>query len=140
MDNSLYVGLSRQIVLQQQMDIIANNVANADTTGFKVEALQTAEDPQSPAFTLGGPEPVKFVAANGVLRDFGQGSLHRPTVLRTRDGNRLRGHQGMAEQQQAIAFVDECRIVGPPDAPAQAASRIPDARDRWPDRGRGNQQ
>lgn len=77
MDNSLYVGLSSQIVLQQQMDIIANNVANADTTGFKVEALQTAEDPQAPAFTLGGPEPVKFVAANGVLRDFGQGSLRR---------------------------------------------------------------
>ena len=77
MDNSLYVGLSSQIVLQQKLDIIANNIANADTTGFKVEALQTAEDPEAPAFTLGGPEPVKFVASNGILRDFGQGSLRR---------------------------------------------------------------
>src|SRR5512146_76320 len=77
MDNSLYVGLSRQIVLQQQMDVIANNIANADTTAFKVEALQTAEDPEAPAFTLGGPAPVKFVSSDGVLRDFGQGSLRR---------------------------------------------------------------
>lgn len=77
MDNSLYVGLSREMVLQQQMDIVANNIANADTTGFKVEALQTAEDPQRPAFTLGGPAPVKFVVSNGVIRDFSQGALHR---------------------------------------------------------------
>jgi flagellar basal-body rod protein FlgF len=69
--------LSREIVLQQQLDIVANNIANADTTGFKVEALQTAEDPQAPAFTLGGPEPVKFVVSNGVIRDFGQGGLRQ---------------------------------------------------------------
>ena len=77
MDNSLYVGLSKQMVLQRQMDIIANNIANADTSGFKVEALAVTEDPQAPAFTLGGPAPVKFVMPNGVIRDFSQGSLHR---------------------------------------------------------------
>lgn len=77
MDNSLYVGLSKQIVLQRQMDIIANNIANADTAGFKVESLAVAEDPQAPAFTLGGPQPVKFVMPNGVIRDFGQGALRK---------------------------------------------------------------
>lgn len=77
MDNSLYVGLSKQMVLQRQMDIIANNIANSDTSGFKVEALAEATDPQAPAFTLGGPAPVKFVMPNGVIRDFGQGALHR---------------------------------------------------------------
>lgn len=77
MDNTLYVGLSREMVLQQQMDIVANNIANADTTGFKVEALMTTEDPANPAFTLGGPAPVKFVASNGVLRDFSEGSLRK---------------------------------------------------------------
>lgn len=77
MDNSLYVGLSKQMVLQRQLDIIANNIANADTSGFKVEALAVAEDPQAPAFTLGGPAPVKFVMPNGVIRDFGQGSLRK---------------------------------------------------------------
>jgi flagellar basal-body rod protein FlgF len=28
MDNALYVGLSRQMVLRREMDIIANNIAN----------------------------------------------------------------------------------------------------------------
>ena len=39
MDNALYVGLSQQMVLQRELDIVANNLANADTTGFKVEVL-----------------------------------------------------------------------------------------------------
>ena len=77
MDNSLYVGLSKQMALQRQMDIIANNIANTDTAGFKVEALAVTEDPQAPAFTLGGPAPVKFVMPNGVIRNFGQGALRK---------------------------------------------------------------
>ena len=77
MDNALYVGLSRQMVLKRQMDIVANNIANADTNGFKVESLMTKEVPGPPAFTLEGPRPVKFVGDDGVARDFGQGSLRR---------------------------------------------------------------
>jgi flagellar basal-body rod protein FlgF len=77
MDNTLYVGLSRQIVLKREMDIVANNIANADTTGFKFESLITKETPAAPAFTAGGPRPVKFVSADGVARDFGQGGLRR---------------------------------------------------------------
>jgi flagellar basal-body rod protein FlgF len=75
MDNALYVGLSRQMVLQREMDIISNNIANVDTIGFKVESLLEKTEPKAPAMTLGGPRPVKFVAADGVARDFGQGAL-----------------------------------------------------------------
>jgi len=35
----LYVGLSKQVLLERELDIAANNLANANTTGFKVEAL-----------------------------------------------------------------------------------------------------
>jgi len=77
MDNALYVGLSRQMVLRREMDIIANNIANLDTTGFKVESLLHKTDAQAPAMTLGGPKPVKFVSADGVARDFGQGALRQ---------------------------------------------------------------
>ena len=77
MDNALYVGLSRQMVLQREMDIVANNIANANTTGFKVESLMEKTDPAGPAFTLQGPRPVKFVTQDGVARDFGQGALNR---------------------------------------------------------------
>lgn len=75
MDNTLFVGLSRQMVLQRQMDIVANNIANMDTTGFKVESLMEKTDLGVPASTAQIPSPVKFVAANGVARDFGQGAL-----------------------------------------------------------------
>jgi flagellar basal-body rod protein FlgF len=77
MDNAVYVGLSRQMMLRRELDIVANNIANADTTGFKVESLMAKADPRMPAVTQGGPKPVKFVADAGVARDFGQGSLHR---------------------------------------------------------------
>lgn len=77
MDNTLYVGLSHQMVLKREMDIIANNIANADTNGFKVENLMTKEVDGAPAFTQGGPRPVKFVGEDGVARDFSQGGLRR---------------------------------------------------------------
>jgi flagellar basal-body rod protein FlgF len=77
MDNALYVGLSRQIALRRELDIVANNIANADTTGFKVESLMNAAQPKAPAFTLGGPRPVTFVTPNGVARNFGQGAMRR---------------------------------------------------------------
>jgi flagellar basal-body rod protein FlgF len=75
MDNALYVGLSRQMVLRRQLDIVANNIANADTAGFKVEELLQKTTPAEPAFTRQGPRPVKFVGEDGVIRDFGQGAL-----------------------------------------------------------------
>ena len=75
MDNALFVGLSRQMILRREMEIIANNIANMDTTGFKMESMLQKTDPAEPAVTLGGPRPVKFVAPDGVARDFGQGAL-----------------------------------------------------------------
>jgi flagellar basal-body rod protein FlgF len=75
MDNALFVGLSRQMILRREMEIISNNIANMDTTGFKVESMMQRTDPSEPAVTLGGPRPVKFVAPDGVARNFGQGVL-----------------------------------------------------------------
>ena len=33
MENTALVGLSRQIALQRELDVVANNVANMNTTG-----------------------------------------------------------------------------------------------------------
>ena len=50
MDNAIYVGLSRQMMLRRELDVIANNIANADTSGFKVEdTLTKTEAKASPA-------------------------------------------------------------------------------------------
>lgn len=39
MDNAQLINLSRQIALQRQMDVVANNLANINTTGFKAETI-----------------------------------------------------------------------------------------------------
>jgi len=40
MDNSIYVTLSRQLALFRDVDMVANNIANANTTGYNSEHLQ----------------------------------------------------------------------------------------------------
>lgn len=37
MESSLYVGLSRQLVLDHAMNLVANNVANANTAGYRAQ-------------------------------------------------------------------------------------------------------
>lgn len=39
MENAQLIGLSRQMALQRQMNVVANNIANLNTTGFKAEQL-----------------------------------------------------------------------------------------------------
>lgn len=39
MENAQLIGLSRQMALQRQMDVVANNMANLTTTGFKAEQI-----------------------------------------------------------------------------------------------------
>jgi flagellar basal-body rod protein FlgF len=75
MDNAIYVGLSRQMLLQRELDIVANNLANADTAGFKFESLIANADEVTTPTPGAPPTPVVFVAATTVARDFTQGPL-----------------------------------------------------------------
>ena len=79
MDNAIYVGLSRQLTLQRQLDVAANNLANVDTAGFKVEHMSVVTDPiAAPGVSFGlGAEPIKYVLDNGESRDFTQGSVEQ---------------------------------------------------------------
>lgn len=76
MDNAMYVALSRQMTLRRELDVVANNLANADSAGFKVEALMVRTEAENKAGALDGPRGVKFVLDDGVARDFGQGRLN----------------------------------------------------------------
>ncbi len=77
MENAAYVGLSRQMTLRRELDIVANNIANADTTGFKVEQLLLGEELGERARNLYVRPGVSFVMDHGVGRDFGQGPLEQ---------------------------------------------------------------
>jgi flagellar basal-body rod protein FlgF len=76
MDNTLYVGLSRQLTLQRSLDITANNLANIDTVGFKVETLMMQSDPLTPSVAP-TTNPIDYVIDNGVSRNFAQGGIEQ---------------------------------------------------------------
>jgi flagellar basal-body rod protein FlgF len=80
MDNAQLVAHSRLQTLQRQLDILANNVANANTTGFKSRGLQFSEYLQphakSDAFK-GSARSISFVIDRGATLDFTQGASER---------------------------------------------------------------
>jgi len=39
MDNALLIGLSRQVTLSHELEVVANNLANINTTGYKTDSL-----------------------------------------------------------------------------------------------------
>jgi flagellar basal-body rod protein FlgF len=76
-ENAAYIGLSRQMTLRRELDIAANNIANADTTGFKVEQLLLGAEVGNRARNDAIRPGASFVLDNGVGRDFSQGSLEQ---------------------------------------------------------------
>lgn len=77
MDNSLLVSLSQQLASFRAMDVIANNIANVSTPGFKREAAKFEEYVAQvrPAEGQTGMQSVSFVKDAGILRDLSQGNM-----------------------------------------------------------------
>jgi flagellar basal-body rod protein FlgF len=76
MENALLVGLSRQMVLERQMDVVANNVANVNTNGYKADKSLFAEYLKSGAHEdnfIGKDRAVSYVQDFGTFKDFSQG-------------------------------------------------------------------
>ena len=92
MENTLLVGLSRQMTLERQMDVVANNVANINTTGFKADRSLFEEFLKSGAHEdnfMRSDRRVSFVQDRATLHDFAAGpSEQTKTPLDvTIDGN-----------------------------------------------------
>jgi flagellar basal-body rod protein FlgF len=70
MDTSLYINLSSQVALRRQLDILANNIANTNTTGFKAERSVFSD-----FITDGGSAgPLSFVIDRASFTDFTTGA------------------------------------------------------------------
>ncbi|MGH6644026.1 MAG: flagellar basal-body rod protein FlgF [Bradyrhizobium sp.] len=77
MENTLLVGLSRQMVLERQMDVVANNVANVNTNGFKADRTLFEEFLTSRAHEdkfVGRDRRISFVQDRGTFKDFTAGN------------------------------------------------------------------
>jgi flagellar basal-body rod protein FlgF len=80
MENTLLIGLSRQMILERQLDVIANNVANVNTAGFKADGSLFEEFLKSGAHEdnfVGSDRQVSYVQDRGTYRDLTQGAAEQ---------------------------------------------------------------
>lgn len=78
MENALIVSLSRQMALQQRMNVIANNMANVGTAGYKSDGIVFEEflAPEARMNDLGRRDgQISFVHDIFTYNDFGEGNF-----------------------------------------------------------------
>ena len=78
MENAGLVGLSRQIALQRELDVVANNIANLNTTGFKADNVVFHEFLMPGARAnqfAGGDRRISFVHDRATWLDLSQGPV-----------------------------------------------------------------
>ena len=78
MDNALLIGLSRQTALRRELDIVANNIANLNTTGFKADGAIFSEYLQNGARGEQFATPdkrISFVQDRQTWHDMTQGGI-----------------------------------------------------------------
>jgi flagellar basal-body rod protein FlgF len=71
METSTYIALSGQDARQHQMEVLANNIANLSTPGYKAEQMLFQEYVSKPP----GGDPSSYVTMVGHARDMRQGPL-----------------------------------------------------------------
>jgi len=80
MENASLVGLSRQIALQRELDVVSNNIANLNTTGFKADNVVFQEHlmPLARANQFrGNDRQVSFVQDRASWLDLSQGPVEQ---------------------------------------------------------------
>jgi flagellar basal-body rod protein FlgF len=77
MENPTYIALSRLDAQQRTMDVIAGNIANANTTGYKAERVLFSDFlvRQKNAQTAPGGDVLSFTQDRATYRDHSMGSL-----------------------------------------------------------------
>ena len=73
MENSLYITLSRQETLRRQLEVVSNNIANMNTSGFKSQRMLFLEYLERPEHQG---DKMSFVQDYGLLRNTEVGPLN----------------------------------------------------------------
>ncbi|KQO69071.1 flagellar biosynthesis protein FlgF [Methylobacterium sp. Leaf469] len=80
MQNAMFVGVSSQVALQRELEVIANNMANVSTNGFKARNSRFQEYLMPVASADSFPKPdrrVSYVIDQGTALDLGQGPIEQ---------------------------------------------------------------
>jgi flagellar basal-body rod protein FlgF/flagellar basal-body rod protein FlgG len=78
MENAALIGLSRQMVLARELEVVANNIANLNTTGYKADGavFETFMSPTARHGAFRGADGrMSYVTDRATWHDFGQGPL-----------------------------------------------------------------
>lgn len=75
MESSLLIAVSRQSTLRRQLSVIANNLANADTAGFKAERMMVEAYPMRVRGEKALPVKIDFVEDAATMRVTTDGGL-----------------------------------------------------------------
>jgi flagellar basal-body rod protein FlgF len=102
LENPLYLVLSRMVAQTNALDVIANNIANASTPGFKATNMQFESYVAPDGSTIPGGGTLAYAAANGTWRDTAGGAVSKTGspldlaitgdgyfTVKTPNGNRL---------------------------------------------------
>ncbi len=73
MSNTLTIALTRQMAMENKMDVLANNLANASSAGFKSEQLLFVEYLAEPDAN----GTISLVQDISIIRNYGQGPLRQ---------------------------------------------------------------
>jgi flagellar basal-body rod protein FlgF len=76
MQNAFLIGLSRQVALGRELDVVANNVANMNTVGYKADGSLFEEYLSSSARSDTGGR-ISYVRDRGVWHDMSAGPMER---------------------------------------------------------------
>lgn len=77
MENALLVGLSRQVALSRELEIVSNNIANLNTTGFKSDGAVFEEFLSPTARSAMNANSISFVRDRATWHDFSAGPIDR---------------------------------------------------------------
>lgn len=80
MQNAILIGVSRQVALARELDVVANNVANVTTNGFKARSSRFQEYVMPRASAEAFPRadrPLSYVVDNGTPLDISAGAVER---------------------------------------------------------------
>jgi flagellar basal-body rod protein FlgF len=75
MDNTSLISLSQQLAAYQSMDVIANNIANVSTPGYRREEQTFHEYVEQLPSQSGRSQSLSFVQDGGVTRDMSEGPV-----------------------------------------------------------------
>lgn len=77
MQNTLLIGLSRQVALQRELDVVSNNIANMNTSGYKADGAIFEEFLSPTARAATTSSRISFVHDSATWHDLRQGTVEQ---------------------------------------------------------------